>query len=104
MKRIPLFISRCAITVAATVMAAGVVVAAPTAKSIEKSILRSLNEFQVPGMAVSVVYDGDIYYSAGHGVLEIGAKDKVDDETLFQIASVSKAFTAATLALLVDQG
>ena len=63
-----------------------------------------MEEFQVPGMAVSVVYDGDIYYSAGHGILEIGTKDPVDDNTLFQIASVSKAFTTATLALLVDEG
>jgi CubicO group peptidase (beta-lactamase class C family) len=55
-------------------------------------------------MAVSVVYDGAIYYSSGHGILEIDTDHPVDDRTLFQIASVSKAFTAATLAILVDDG
>lgn len=65
---------------------------------------RAMEEFDVPGMAVSVYYDGELYYSAGHGVLEHGKDAKVDDQTLFQIASVSKAFTAASLAVLVDEG
>ena len=78
--------------------------AAPSKQSIEDSIRRTMEEFQVPGMAVSVVYDGQLYYSAGHGIRDIGSDAPVDDETLFQIASVSKAFTAATLALLVDDG
>lgn len=78
--------------------------AAPSKRSIEKTIARAMEEFQVPGMAVSVVHDGKVFYSAGHGVLEHGKDAAVDDETLFQIASVSKAFTAATLALLADEG
>jgi CubicO group peptidase (beta-lactamase class C family) len=78
--------------------------AVPSKRSIEKTVARAMEEFQVPGMAVSVVYDGKLYYSAGHGILESGAEAPVDDRTLFQIASVSKAFTAATLALLVDEG
>jgi CubicO group peptidase (beta-lactamase class C family) len=55
-------------------------------------------------MAVSGVYDGAVYYSAGHGLVETGKTDAVDDRTLFQIASVSKAFTAAAMALLADEG
>ena len=39
-----------------------------------------------------------------HQVVETGKTDAVDDRTLFQIASVSKAFTAAALALLADEG
>lgn len=76
--------------------------AAPSRQAIEKSVQRALDEFQVPGMAVSVVYDGALYYSGGRGVTEIGTKTQVDDRTLFQIASVSKAFTAAALGILVD--
>jgi CubicO group peptidase (beta-lactamase class C family) len=78
--------------------------AAPSKRAIEKTVTRAMEEFQVPGMAVSVVYDGKLYYSDGHGVLENGKDGVVDDRTLFQIASVSKAFTAATLALLADEG
>jgi CubicO group peptidase (beta-lactamase class C family) len=78
--------------------------AAPTKESIEQSVLRAMAEFQVPGMAVSVVYDGGVYYAGGHGILETGTSDPVDGKTLFQIGSVSKAFTAAALALLADDG
>lgn len=78
--------------------------AAPSKQSIDETILRAMAEFQVPGMAVSVVYDGELFYSAGHGIREIGTKSKVDDQTLFQIASVTKAFTTAALAILVDEG
>jgi CubicO group peptidase (beta-lactamase class C family) len=77
---------------------------APSKQAIDETILRAMNEFQVPGMAVSVVYDGGVYYSKGHGVLETGGNDRVSDRTLFQIASLSKAFTAASIAVLVDEG
>jgi len=79
-------------------------VAAPSADWIDESIRRAMDEFQVPGMAVSVVHDGEIVYSAGHGIAEVDTRTAVDDRTLFQIASVSKAFTTATLAILVDEG
>lgn len=78
--------------------------AAPSPESVEKSIVRALEEFQVPGMAVSVVHDGKVWYSGGQGILTVGEEGLVDDSTLFQIGSVSKAFTAAALAMLVDQG
>jgi len=77
---------------------------APTRQSIEASIERTMQEFGVPGMAVSVVLDGEIFYAGGHGIRTTGDDAKVDERTLFQIASVSKAFTAATLAILADEG
>lgn len=93
-------------TLAVIVLSFGSAAAAapPSERSIDESIRRAMNEFQVPGMAVSVVYDGEIYYSAGHGITEVGTQTSVDDRTLFQIASVSKAFTTAALAILVDAG
>jgi CubicO group peptidase (beta-lactamase class C family) len=78
--------------------------AAPSEASIERSVQRAMQEFQVPGMAVSVVRDGAVVYSSGHGVVENARGAAVDDQTLFQIGSVSKAFTAAALALLADAG
>jgi len=78
--------------------------AAPTPQSIEASIKRTMEEFSVPGMAVSVVHKGKLVYAAGHGVREVGKDETVDDRTLFQIASVSKAFTAAAIAILADEG
>lgn len=61
-------------------------------------------EFQVPGMAVGIVKDGEVFYAAGHGVREAGKPEPVDTDTLFRIASASKAFTTAALAMLVDRG
>ena len=95
---------RIALAVLASCFCATALMAAPLKQSIEETIQRAMQEFQVPGMAVSVVYDGKLYYAGGHGIREIGTESKVDDQTLFQIASVSKAFTAATLAILVDDG
>ncbi len=75
-----------------------------TEKNIDAVVERAMDVFQVPGMAVSVVHNGKVIYSKGHGVLEINEAQQVDHNTLFQIASISKAFTAASLALLVDEG
>ena len=75
-----------------------------TEESIDAAVEQAMTLFQVPGMVVSVVHDGEVIYCKGHGVRKIGADEAVDSDTLFQIASVSKAFTAASLALLVDEG
>jgi len=104
MSRISLLLSRFLLAFAVSSIFAGAVSAAPAEKSIQQSMQRTLKEFNTPGMAVSVVYDGKVYFSGGAGILEIGADDTVDDQTLFQIGSVSKAFTAAALALLADEG
>lgn len=78
--------------------------ATPSSDDIELILQRTMDQFKVPGMALSVVYQGEVLYAGGRGIRETGKKPEVDGQTLFQIASVSKAFTAATLALLVDDG
>jgi CubicO group peptidase (beta-lactamase class C family) len=65
---------------------------------------RILKEFEVPGMAVAVVKDGRVVMARGYGVRKLGEATPVDENTLFGIASNSKAFTAAALAMLVDEG
>ena len=56
------------------------------------------------GIAVAVVKDGELIHSKGYGMRSIERKEKVDENTLFAIASNSKAFTAAALSILVDEG
>src|SRR6478735_226583 len=56
-----------------------------------------------PGMAIAIVKDDKTVFAKGYGVRELGKPDKVDENTLFQIASNTKAFTAAALAILVDE-
>lgn len=65
---------------------------------------RTLKTFQVPGIAVAVVKDGKVLLTKGYGIRDVGKPDKVNEHTLFGIASNSKAFTAAALAMLVDEG
>ena len=61
-------------------------------------------QFDVPGMAVAIVKDGEIVLERGYGVREMGKPDKVDARTLFAIASNTKAFTATALSMLADDG
>ena len=60
--------------------------------------------WEVPGLAVAIVKDDKVLLSAGFGVREDGKSEQVNADTLFAIASNSKAFTAASLAILVDEG
>lgn len=87
------------------VYASSMVYAQPTAEqNIDAAVERAMALFSVPGMTVAVVHDGQLVVARGYGVRETGHDDPVDGVTLFQIASLSKAFTAASLALLVDEG
>jgi CubicO group peptidase (beta-lactamase class C family) len=60
--------------------------------------------WQVPGLAVAVVHDGATVFAEGFGVREHGTAEPVTAETLFSIGSTTKAFTAAALALLEEEG
>jgi CubicO group peptidase (beta-lactamase class C family) len=73
-----------------------------TTAEIDQLVERTMKTFQVPGMAVAVVKDGKVIHLKGYGVRSLKSDKKVDENTLFGIASNSKAFTAATLAILVD--
>lgn len=70
---------------------------------IDQLVERTMKTFHVPGMAVAVIKDGKIVHSRGYGVSSLKTEEKVDENTLFGIASNSKAFTAATLAILADE-
>jgi len=63
-----------------------------------------LQEFDIPGAAVAIVRPGQPDVTRGYGIRRLGEPAPVDARTLFAIASNSKAFTAAALAILVDEG
>jgi CubicO group peptidase (beta-lactamase class C family) len=65
---------------------------------------RTLKAFNVPGIAVGIVKDGKLVLAKGYGVSNIKTGQKVNANTLFGIASNSKSFTSAALAILVDEG
>lgn len=65
---------------------------------------KARQEWQVPGVAVAVVKNDSIVYLRGFGVREVGKAEPVDGNTVFAIGSSSKAFTAAAVGMLVDEG
>lgn len=75
-----------------------------TEKQVDEVVEKTLKAFNVPGIAVAIVKDGKVIHAKGYGVKSILTKEKVDQNTLFGIASNSKAFTSAALAMLVDEG
>ncbi|NGZ85225.1 serine hydrolase [Duganella aceris] len=65
---------------------------------------RFMQAFELPGVALAVAGPNGRAYVRGYGVRELGRPALVDVETSFAIASTSKAFLAACLAMLVDDG
>jgi CubicO group peptidase (beta-lactamase class C family) len=60
--------------------------------------------WDIPGLAIAVVKDDEIVFAKGYGVRKLGEVAPVDEDTVFAIGSASKAFTAAAVAMLVDEG
>lgn len=58
----------------------------------------------VPGVAVAVVHDDQVALAKGYGVRELGKADAVDPQTVFQLASLSKALSSTGIAALVGKG
>jgi len=65
---------------------------------------KALKEWKIPGAAISIVKDGKIIFAEGFGFRDVKNGLKVTPNTLFAIGSCSKAFTAATVGILVDEG
>ena len=74
-----------------------------TSREIDSLVERTLKTFDVPGIAVAIVKDDKVIHSKGYGVRSLNTSQKVDANTLFGIASNSKAFTAAALGILIDE-
>ncbi len=72
-------------------------------KEIDAYAEKTRQDWNVPGIAVAIVKDDKVIFAKGYGVRELGKTEKVDENTLFAIASNSKAFTTASLAILIDE-
>jgi CubicO group peptidase (beta-lactamase class C family) len=75
-----------------------------TAATLDAYAAKAVRDWQVPGLAISVVKDGRVVFAKGYGVRELGRPAPVDTQTLFAVGSTTKAMTAAALAMLVDEG
>src|ERR671938_72128 len=73
-------------------------------KEIDEYATKAGQDWRVPGFAMAIVKDDKVIFAKGYGVRKLGEQTPVDEHTLFAIASNTKAFTAAAIALLVDEG
>ena len=75
-----------------------------SSKQIDSLVADALLKFKVAGAAVAVVKDGKVIHSKGYGLVDINTKQAVNENTNFQIASNTKAFTTTALAILEEEG
>ena len=99
-------ISQIAPTVALAVASVGIAtrtVREPYA-GLDGYVRSTMKEWNIPGVAIGIVRNDSVIYVRGFGVRELGKPELVDERTIFAIGSNSKAFTAAGLEMLVDDG
>jgi len=75
-----------------------------TSREIDRLVEDAMEKFTVAGVAVGVVKDGEIIHARGYGVKSVDTGEAVDEYSSFAIASNSKAFTSAAVAILVEEG
>ncbi len=73
-------------------------------KEFDAYIQKGMKDWEIPGMAVVVVKDNKVLLKKGYGVKELGKSAPVDINTLFVMASTTKALTAVGMGMLVDEG
>lgn len=69
----------------------------------DRTVSQGMNIWQVPGLAVAVIEDGDVVFMRGYGHTAEGGT-AVDEHTLFSNASTTKAMIAAGVLMLADDG
>ena len=93
------------LTLLACTPAAAQTPAAPESfpKELDAYLAAAVRDWELPGLAVAVVKDGKLIVARGYGVRELGKPAPVDENTIFDAASLTKSFTAAVVASLVDE-
>ena len=73
-------------------------------EGLDAEVEAMMREWGVPGFSLAVIQGDEVTYAGGFGVKETGGTDPVDEHSIFAVGSTSKAFTAAAMAMLVDEG
>jgi CubicO group peptidase (beta-lactamase class C family) len=73
-------------------------------QGLDAYIRQSMATWQVPGLAIAIVKDDKVVFIKGYGIRETGKPAPVDENTVFPLSSLTKAFTAAAVGILVDEG
>jgi CubicO group peptidase (beta-lactamase class C family) len=76
----------------------------PVANRIDGDVKTALRRFGVPGAAVMVIQNGRISFSGSFGLRDIARRLPVQTDTPFEIGSITKQFTAASILQLQEAG
>ncbi len=76
----------------------------PKVQTIDEVVEAVAERYRLPGIAVGVIWEGEVIYAQGKGELEAGTGQVITQNSVFKIASISKQMTTALLARLVDSG
>jgi CubicO group peptidase (beta-lactamase class C family) len=76
----------------------------PNFEQLEKYIKESMKEYNLPGLAMGIIHKDSVVFAKAYGVKSTETNEPVTLNSLFGIASLSKAFTAAAVGMLVDEG
>lgn len=76
----------------------------PEAQKTEDLVLLQKEAFDIPGMAIGLIKDGEVIYANAHGIQGLDTKVPLSTKSLFHMASVSKPFVATAIVQLVEKG
>ncbi|MFH0733456.1 MAG: serine hydrolase [bacterium] len=72
-------------------------------KEVDEYIIKLMQDWKIPGTSIAIVKDSALIYSKGYGFADLEQKKDATANTIYGIASCSKAFTTCALGILVDQ-
>ncbi|HUQ83832.1 MAG TPA: serine hydrolase domain-containing protein, partial [Gemmatimonadaceae bacterium] len=78
--------------------------AKPDWAAFDKYVAKAAADWRIPALAIAIVKDDSVVFAKGYGVLQKGASQPASEHTRFAIGSTTKAMTAASIAMLVDEG
>ncbi len=73
-------------------------------KKLDAMIIQGMKDWQIPGLATLVVKDGKVVFQKTYGVKDMDSQEQVDENTLFNMASTTKAMICISIGMLVDRG
>ena len=73
-------------------------------KALDAYYAKMVKDWDLPSASIGIVKDGELIFTGNYGALEVGKKEMPDENTLYAIASNSKAFTSAIIGMLVQEG
>ncbi len=92
------------ISVAAVIAARPVTAQQEPFRGLDAYIAKAMQRWKIPGLSVAIVRNDSVLYAKGFGTLSISNATPVNDQTLFELGSTTKAFTATLAAMLVSDG